>query len=102
MGQEHRQDGGCSDDQFAYRLQHDHRGAVAPTGTGAIESRHRRGRVIRAEYVGVPCQIRVDWFSSDEGLVDLKTCEDLDAFEDDARRFQYVPQMAFYRMFITS
>jgi hypothetical protein len=29
--------------------------------------------------------------------VDLKTCEDLDRFERDARRFDYPHQVAFYR-----
>lgn len=53
--------------------------------------------VVRAEYCGVPCQIRMDWFNPDLGLVDLKTCDDLQWFEADARRYGYAHQLAFYR-----
>ena len=53
--------------------------------------------VVRAEYRGVPCQIRMDWFDPHRGIVDLKTCDDLTWFEADAKRFGYVYQMAFYR-----
>ncbi|MDD5697386.1 MAG: PD-(D/E)XK nuclease-like domain-containing protein [Victivallaceae bacterium] len=53
--------------------------------------------VIRAEYCGVPCQIRMDFFHKTNGIIDLKTCDNLDYFEADARRFQYVYQAAFYR-----
>jgi hypothetical protein len=55
--------------------------------------------VCRAEYCGVPCQIRIDYFSpaSGGGIVDLKTCDDLTYFEADARRYGYAYQMAFYR-----
>ena len=52
--------------------------------------------VMRAEYCSEPCQIRMDWFGPQCGLVDLKTCDDLTWFEPDARRFGYVHQMAFY------
>lgn len=54
-------------------------------------------RTVRASLCDVPCQIRVDWFNPDEGIVDLKTCADLDWFEPDAKRYGYVYQMAFYR-----
>lgn len=54
-------------------------------------------RVVRHEYCGVPCQIRMDWFDPHRGLADLKTCDDLTYFEADARRFGYVHQLAFYR-----
>lgn len=56
--------------------------------------------VVRAEYCGVPCQIRMDWYSSKFGLVDFKTCDELQWFEADARRFGYVYQLAFYRSII--
>ena len=56
--------------------------------------------VIRTEYCGVPCQIRMDWFSEKHGLVDLKTCDQLKWFENDCRRFGYIHQMAFYRAVI--
>ncbi len=52
--------------------------------------------VVRAKYCGEPCQIRMDWFGPQCGVVDLKTCDDLTWFEPDARRFGYVHQMAFY------
>ncbi|MGI6271333.1 MAG: PD-(D/E)XK nuclease-like domain-containing protein [Anaerohalosphaeraceae bacterium] len=53
--------------------------------------------VVRAEYCGLPCQIRLDWVNPQRGIVDLKTCDDLTWFEADARRFSYHRQMAFYQ-----
>ncbi len=53
--------------------------------------------VVRTEYCGMPCQIRMDWFEERVGIVDLKTCDDLTWFEADARRYGYAHQMAFYR-----
>jgi len=53
--------------------------------------------VVRAEYCQVPCQIRMDWFDPRRGIVELKTCDDLDWFEADARRYGYVNQVAFYQ-----
>lgn len=52
---------------------------------------------LRAAYCGEPCQIRVDWLNEDYGLVDLKTCDNLDWFEANARRYGYIHQLAFYR-----
>lgn len=56
--------------------------------------------VVRAEYSGVPCQIRMDWFSPKSGLADLKTCDSLKWFESDCRRYGYLFQLAFYRAVI--
>jgi len=53
--------------------------------------------VVRAGYCGVPCQIRIDWLHPHRGIVDLKTCEDVDWFLADARRLGYHRQVAFYR-----
>lgn len=53
--------------------------------------------VTRATYEGVPCQIRLDWFTRSQGIVDLKTADDLTYFEADARRYGYAYQLAFYR-----
>lgn len=53
--------------------------------------------VVRAEYCGVRCQSRLDWLDPHQGIVDLKTCDDLTWFEADARRFGYGNQVAFYR-----
>lgn len=53
--------------------------------------------VARADYSGVPCQIRLDWLNPNRGIVDLKTCDDLTWFEADARRYRYPNQMAFYQ-----
>lgn len=60
-------------------------------------SKGRAEGVVRTEYCGVPCQIRVDWFHPELGIADLKTCDDLTWFEADARRYGYVHQLAFYR-----
>lgn len=102
-----------SDDQFALvcRLSsavQSHKIAAGLLKTGIAEG------VIRAELHGVKCQIRVDWFNSDEGFIDLKTCDDIDRFErpgsewdteagerlpvsGDATRYGYIQQLAFYR-----
>ena len=53
--------------------------------------------VVRAEYCGLPCQIRIDWTNPELGIVDLKTCDNLTWFESDARRFGYQYQFAFYQ-----
>ena len=53
--------------------------------------------VVRAKYCDLPCQIRMDWFDAHQGIVDLKTCDDLTWFEADARRYGYAHQLAFYR-----
>lgn len=52
--------------------------------------------VVRAEYCDVPCQIRMDWFAPHRALCDLKTVDNLDYFEADARRYGYCHQVAFY------
>lgn len=53
--------------------------------------------VVRAEIEGVKCQIRMDYFHPDVGIVDLKTCRDIRFFDYDMRAFGYAFQMAFYR-----
>jgi hypothetical protein len=55
--------------------------------------------VVRAEYRDHRCQARIDWINPalDHGIVDLKTCDRLDAFENDACTYGYVYQLAFYR-----
>lgn len=58
-------------------------------------------QTVRTHYCGEPCQIRMDWFRADyDGrmlIADLKTCENIDWFESDARRYSYPHQAAFYR-----
>lgn len=53
--------------------------------------------VVRVELEGVPCQIRMDWYNPELGLVDYKTTVDLHFFESECRRLGYIRQMAFYR-----
>ena len=52
---------------------------------------------VRTNYEGEPCQIRMDYFSEKNGIVDLKTCDDIDFFTRDFRRYGYAYQLAFYR-----
>ncbi len=54
--------------------------------------------VVRATIDYMPCQIRIDWFSPEFGIVDLKTAADLDWFDSDLKRYGYILQLAFYRM----
>ena len=72
---------------------HDHVFARELLRSGVAEG------VVRAGYGGVPCQARIDWVNpvDGRGIVDLKTCTDLDDFEHDLHRYGYVHQMAFYR-----
>lgn len=53
--------------------------------------------VARGDYGGFPCQARLDWVHPEQGIVDLKTIDNLDYFEMQARSFDYVHQLAFYR-----
>ena len=85
------------DYDFILKLQrsvHLHAAASELLGIGLAEG------VIRAEYCGVPCQIRMDWFNLRRGLVDLKTCDSLKWFESDCRRYGYIFQLALYRAVI--
>ena len=68
-----------------------HNGAAELLQDGVAEG------VVRTAYCGVPCQIRMDFFNVAHGIIDLKTCDNLDYFESDARRFQYIHQAAFYQ-----
>jgi len=53
--------------------------------------------VVRTDYCGTPCQIRIDWLHPHRGIVDLKTTADLTWFENDAKRQRYQNQLAFYQ-----
>jgi len=53
--------------------------------------------VVRADYCGTPCQIRIDWTNPYRGIVDLKSTADLTWFENEARRRRYANQVAFYQ-----
>lgn len=54
-------------------------------------------RSVRVEMERLPCQIRLDWLTPGETAVELKTIENIERFEGDARRFGYLYQLAFYR-----
>ena len=53
--------------------------------------------VVLGEMEGVNCQIRMDFFDPQIGIIDLKTCRDIDFFDYDMRNFGYIFNMAFYR-----
>lgn len=73
-----------------------HQHATALLADGVAEG------VIRAEYCGTPCQSRLDWLNPERGIVDLKTCDNLDWLQMDARSFGYANQMAFYRSLVAA
>lgn len=54
-----------------------------------------REKVIRHEYQGVACQIRMDAIG-EEGLVDLKTCDVIKMLPSQAWKYGYYNQLAFY------
>lgn len=68
-----------------------HQHAAALLADGVAEG------VIRTDYCGMPCQARLDWLNPQRGIVDLKTCDNLDWLQMDARTYEYVNQLAFYR-----
>ncbi len=87
----------CRDYGFMLKLQKSvwlHDGASTLLDKGWAEG------VIRTQYCGVSCQIRMDWLSPEHGLIDLKTCDSLKWFENDCRRYGYIHQMAFYQAVI--
>jgi len=77
------------ENMYATVSEHEH--AAALLDDGVPEG------VVRTEYRGTPCQARFDWLSPKHGIVDLKTCDNLDFLQTDARSYGYVHQLAFYR-----
>jgi len=75
---------------------HAHEHAAALLADGVPEG------VIRVDYCDVPCQARLDWFSPTRGVVDLKTADNLDWFENDARNYGYIHQLSFYRSLLVA
>lgn len=67
-----------------------------PTAAELLKREGVAEGVVRAEVGGVPCQIRMDYFTGDS-LIDLKTAVELRFFEYEVRRFGYIYQLAFYR-----
>jgi len=53
--------------------------------------------VIRVKLYGVMCQIRPDRYNPDWGILDLKTTDNLDAFEYSIPKYGYPTSGAFYR-----
>jgi hypothetical protein len=48
----------------------------------------------------VACQGRLDWLNPAHGIVDLKTCDNLDWLQMDAKTYGYAHQLAFYRALV--
>ena len=83
----------CSDVDTIWNMNyavHEHEAA------GPLFEDGRAEATVRTRMAGLDCQIRIDWFSPAHGIVDLKTCRDLDRFEWDALSFGYIHQLAFY------
>jgi len=74
---------------YAAVFAHEHGAALVSDGVAE--------GVVRAEYCGVACQARFDWLSPARGIVDLKTCDNLDWLQMDARSYGYSHQTSFYR-----
>lgn len=51
----------------------------------------------RLEIEGIPCQVRLDWLTADDRIVDYKTCADISTISVDVEQYGYVIQQAFYR-----
>ena len=63
-----------------------------------LESAPYRERVVRTICLGLDCQSRLDSFGTGPGIVDLKSCQNLDKLIYQARDFGYIRQLSFYRM----
>ncbi|MBI2930974.1 MAG: PD-(D/E)XK nuclease-like domain-containing protein [Planctomycetes bacterium] len=72
----------------------DHKHAAALLAAGVAEG------VVHAEYCGAACQARLDWLNPERGIVDLKSCDNLDWLQTDARNYGYAHQLAFYRALV--
>ena len=57
----------------------------------------RAEATVRQRYADMNCQIRMDYYSREKGIADLKTTRNLDRFEWDALDYGYINQLAFYR-----
>jgi hypothetical protein len=68
---------------------------------GAAELLHGPGVAEGTAFVnldGFDCKVRLDWFSAKSGIVDIKTCRDIDRFKWDLQEYRFDLQMAFYLM----
>jgi hypothetical protein len=74
-----------------------HRSVYAHDNASALLSEGVPEGVVRAEYCGVPSQARLDWLNPERGIIDLKTCDNLDWLQMDTRTYGYAHQFAFYR-----
>lgn len=108
-----------SDDQFALACRLASAVRLHPLASELLKNGSAEGVLRVPDYCGVKAQIRVDWFNPFAGIVDLKTCENIDQFakgvetvndadsdapiivrlspDSDAAKYHYHEQMAFYR-----
>lgn len=71
---------------------------IHPDAKDLLATGEAEGTIRVEDFHGLPVQVRLDWFSPDYGIVDLKTTrEDLSSFEREARHYGYAFQLAFYR-----
>lgn len=73
-----------------------------PVAAALLEKGRAEGTIRVPDLCGLPCQIRIDLFNPERGIVDLKSTADLDRFVWDARDYDYVYQMAFYRQVLAA
>jgi hypothetical protein len=88
-----------TDSQYAMLCQMHHSYLSHPTASDLFTDGVAEG-VLRGEFWHVDSQCRLDWFNTGRGIVDLKTCYNIDQFEADAKTFGYPEQMAFYRSMV--
>ena len=73
-----------------------------PVAATLLEKGRAEGTIRVPDLCGLPCQIRIDLFNPERGIVDLKSTADLDRFVWDARDYDYAYQMAFYRQVLAA
>lgn len=72
-----------------------HREASALLRGGVAEG------TLREDYAGMRCQARIDYYNPCRGIIDIKSCDNLNSFAERARnQYRYYYQMAFYHALI--
>lgn len=84
----------CAEQLAAAIRSHDAAAELLSTG--------RPEAVVRGKLGGLECQIRIDWYNPERGIVDLKTADDLDYFQTDARKYRYGFQAGFYQLVLAA
>ncbi len=74
-----------------------HRSVMGKKAARQLLSKGYPEKTGRCEIEGVPCQVRLDWMTEDDRIVDYKTTADIGTIMVDCEQYGYPIQQAFYR-----